>query len=67
MTMPIYESAEDYLESILMIEEKKGIVHSVDIAEDRGFSKASVSVAMKKLRENGYFTSARKRNCNKNL
>ena len=47
MTMPIYESAEDYLESILMIEEKKGVVHSVDIAEDRGFSKASVSVAMK--------------------
>lgn len=54
MTMPIYESAEDYLESILMIEEKKGVVHSIDIAEDRGFSKASVSVAMKKLRENGY-------------
>lgn len=54
MTMPIYESAEDYLESILMFEEKKGVVHSVDIAEDRGFSKASVSVAMKKLRENGY-------------
>ena len=51
MTMPIYESAEDYLESILMIEEKKGVVHSVDIAEDRGFSKASVSVAMKNLRE----------------
>ena len=54
MTMPIYESAEDYLESILMMEEKKGVAHSVDIAEDRGFSKASVSVAMKKLRENGY-------------
>ncbi len=54
MSMPIYESAEDYLESILMIEEKKGTVHSIDIAEDRGFSKASVSVAMKKLRENGY-------------
>lgn len=54
MPMTIYESAEDYLESILMIEEKKGVVHSIDIAEDRGFSKASVSVAMKKLRENGY-------------
>ena len=51
MTMPIYESAEDYLESILMIEEKKGVVHSVDIAEDRGFSKASVSVAMKMQQE----------------
>ena len=54
MSMAIYESAEDYLESILMIEEQKGTVHSIDIAEDRGFSKASVSVAMKKLRENGY-------------
>lgn len=58
MTMSIYESAEDYLESILMIEEKKGVVHSIDIAEDRGFSKASVSVAMKKLRENGYIEMA---------
>ncbi|MDD6257715.1 MAG: metal-dependent transcriptional regulator [Erysipelotrichaceae bacterium] len=54
MAMPIYESAEDYLETILMIEERKGTVHSVDVAEDRHFSKASVSVAMKKLRENGY-------------
>ncbi len=56
MPMTIYESAEDYLETILMIENEKGIVHSVDVAEDRGFSKASVSVAMKKLRENGYIT-----------
>lgn len=54
MAMPIYESAEDYLETILMIEERKGTVHSVDVAEDRHYSKASVSVAMKKLRENGY-------------
>ncbi|MCR5229348.1 MAG: metal-dependent transcriptional regulator [Solobacterium sp.] len=54
--MNIYESAEDYLESILMIQEKKGTVHSIDIAEDRGFSKASVSIAMKKLRENGYIS-----------
>ncbi len=54
--MNIYESAEDYLESILMIQEQKGTVHSIDIAEDRGFSKASVSIAMKKLRENGYIT-----------
>ena len=56
MTMKIYESAEDYLEAILMIKEKKGVVHSVDVAEELGFSKASVSVAMKKLRENGYIT-----------
>ena len=54
--MQIYESAEDYLESILIIQEKKGIVHSIDIAEEKHFSKASVSVAMKKLRENGYIT-----------
>ncbi len=52
--MNIYESSEDYLESILMLQEKNGSVHSIDIAEDLQFSKASVSIAMKKLRENGY-------------
>ncbi|MBR2676357.1 MAG: metal-dependent transcriptional regulator [Solobacterium sp.] len=52
--MNIYESAEDYLEAILMIKERKGYVRSVDIADELQFSKASVSVAMKKLRENGY-------------
>lgn len=54
--MNIYESAEDYLEAILMIQERKGIVHSIDIAEELGYSKASVSVAMKKLRENGFIS-----------
>ena len=54
--MKIYESAEDYLEAILMIEERKGVVHSIDVAQEEGYSKASVSVAMKKLRENGYIT-----------
>ena len=54
MSLPIYESAEDYLEAILRIQEKKGVAHSVDIAELKHYSKASVSVAMKKLRENGY-------------
>ena len=52
--MNIYESAEDYLEAILMIKERKGYVRSVDIADELQYSKASVSVAMKKLRENGY-------------
>ena len=33
MAMPIYESAEDYLEAILVIQERKGIVHSIDVAE----------------------------------
>ena len=50
----IHESSEDYLEAILMIREEKGNVHSIDIANLKGFSKASVSIAMNKLRENGY-------------
>ena len=54
--MNIYESAEDYLEAILMIQERNGIVRSVAIAEELGYSKASVSIAMKKLRENGYIS-----------
>ena len=52
--MNIYESAEDYLERILMLLEQKGYVRSVDIAAGLNVSKPSVSVAMKKLRENGY-------------
>lgn len=52
--MKIKESAENYLESILMIEQKKGSVRSIDVANDLGFTKASVSVAMKNLREDGY-------------
>ena len=52
--MNIYESAEDYLEQILMLLEKKGHARSVDIAAGLDVSKPSVSVAMKKLRENGY-------------
>lgn len=52
--MNIYESAEDYLECILMLREKHGMVRSIDIAHELEFSKPSVSVAMKRLRENGY-------------
>ncbi|MBQ6539411.1 MAG: metal-dependent transcriptional regulator [Oscillospiraceae bacterium] len=52
--MKIYESAEDYLEQILMLQERKGYARSVDIAAGLGVTKPSVSVAMKKLRENGY-------------
>ena len=52
--MNIYESAEDYLEQILMLLEKKGHARSIDIATGLNVSKPSVSVAMKKLRENGY-------------
>lgn len=53
-TMNIHESAEDYLETILMLYEKNGQVRSIDIATELNFSKPSVSIAMKKLRENGY-------------
>lgn len=52
--MKIQESAENYLETILMIGKKKGNVRSIDIATALSFSKPSVSVAMKNLRENGY-------------
>lgn len=52
--MKIYESAEDYLEAILILRLRNGIVRSVDIANELNFSKPSVSVAMKKLRESGY-------------
>ena len=51
--MNIYESAEDYLERILILQEEKGQVRSIDIAKDMGFSKPSISVAMKKLKEAG--------------
>lgn len=52
--MKLYESAEDYLESILRLRERRGTVRSIDVAGDLGVSKPSVSVAMRKLRENGY-------------
>ena len=52
--MNLYESGEDYLEQILMLLERKGHARSVDIAAGLNVSKPSVSVAMKKLRENGY-------------
>lgn len=55
--MNIHESAEDYLEKILMIQEQKGEVRSIDIAIAMGFSKPSVSVAMKHLREAGYVST----------
>lgn len=56
--MVIHESAEDYLESILILGEACGQVRSIDIVNRLGFSKPSVSIAMKKLRENGYITMA---------
>ncbi len=54
MKMKIKESAENYLETILMLKTKNGNVRSIDVATQLGFSKPSVSVAMKSLREDGY-------------
>ena len=56
--MVIHESAEDYLESILVLQEQYGQVRSIDIVNHLGFSKPSVSIAMKKLRESGYISMA---------
>lgn len=52
--MKIHESAENYLETILMLWQRKGSVRSIDIANELEFSKPSVSVAMKNLRQGGY-------------
>ena len=52
--MVIHASAEDYLEVILVLTERLGLVRSIDIVNELGYSKPSISVAMKKLRENGY-------------
>ena len=48
------ESQEDYLEKILQISKEKENVHAIDIAREMSFSKPSVSVAMNKLKEQGY-------------
>ena len=54
--MKIYESAEDYLEKILMLTERNGEVRSIDIATEMGVTKPSVSIAMKNLREKEQIT-----------
>jgi len=52
--MKIRESAEDYLETILVLQQQLGQVRSIDIVHKLEYSKPSVSVAMKRLREGGY-------------
>ena len=52
--MKMQESPEDYLEAIYMLSLKQQEVRSIDIARHMGYSKPSVSVAMKRLRENGF-------------
>jgi len=52
------ESLEDYLETILLLQKRLGQVRSIDIANEMNFSKPSVSVAMKNLREKAYITTS---------
>ena len=52
--MQLHESAEDYLETIFILRKRNGYVRSIDIVNELGFSKPSISVAMKRLRENDY-------------
>ena len=52
--MKIHESAENYLETILRLQMRNGSVRAIDIANELEYTKPSVSVAMKNLRENGY-------------
>lgn len=54
--MTINESAENYLETILILGQKLPVVRSVDIANELGFKKSSVSIAMKNLREKKHIT-----------
>ena len=54
--MKILESAENYLEAILMVQQEKGAVRAIDIVNKLGFSKPSVSVAMKNLELNEFIT-----------
>ncbi len=54
--MTTTESAENYLETILILSKKLPVVRSVDIANELGFKKSSVSIAMKNLREQRHIT-----------
>ena len=54
--MAVNESADNYLETILMLSKTRPVGRSVDIAEELGFKKSSVSVAMKNLREKEHIT-----------
>lgn len=54
--MSLHQSGEDYLEAILVLREKNGVVHSIDVAQHLGYSKPSVSRAVSLLRGEGYLT-----------
>ena len=57
--MKIQKSSQDYLESMLMMQQEHGYIRSIDVAEHLGVTKPSVSYATKRLRENGYITMDR--------
>jgi len=52
----IQKSAEDYLETMLVLQKDRGYIRSIDVADRMGVTKPSVSYAVKRLRENGYIT-----------
>lgn len=52
--MDVHESGQDYLERILMIQKEKGHVRNIDIANALNFSRPSVTIALKKLKNDGY-------------
>lgn len=54
--MNLHKSGEDYLEAILVLEQKNGLVRSLDVAEHMGVSKPSISNAVRLLREGGFLT-----------
>ena len=54
--MKIRKSSEDYLETMLVMQERHGYIRSIDIAAELNVTKPSVSYATKRLRENGYIT-----------
>ena len=53
IALKILESAENYLETILILQKRNGHVRSIDIANELDFTKPSISVAMKNLRQSG--------------
>jgi len=60
--MKIQTSAEDYLETILMISKKKNNVRAMDIVKHTGYARATISIALKQLKENGYILTDKSHN-----
>jgi Mn-dependent DtxR family transcriptional regulator len=56
MMMELHESAEMYLETILVLKNRLGLVRSIDVVNEMDFSKPTISIAMKKFKEEGYVT-----------